>query len=228
MHSVGHTGGMPDSDEVTTQNSTLEQWTRALSESVGSPGGGAGAGVMLAMAASLTSMVAGYSHAQPHQRDTLHEVRARAHELRRTALQLADEDAEASHAFGAAFKLQRGPQRDDAIRGASLDAAATSSAVGERATEAIDDLSWLSTHGNPALIADVVVAFGALRAAVAGARTNLSFDLATLRSSGATLDQIHRQHPRLWTRVETFDAAISRIDVCVAEVDHRAAPTDSH
>lgn len=224
---MGHTGCMPDSEDVTTQNSTLEHWTRTLSESVGSPGGGAGAGVMLAMAASLTSMVAGYTEAPPQQRDTLHEVLSSAQNLRRAALQLADEDAEASHAFGAAFKLQHGAQRAEAIRRASLDAAETSSAVGERATEVIEDLSWLSTHGNPALIADVVVAFGALRAAVTGARTNLSFDLATLRSSGFTLDEIRQQHPRLWTRVELFDAAITRIDACVAEVDHRAAPTDS-
>ncbi|HEY1158732.1 MAG TPA: formiminotransferase-cyclodeaminase, partial [Arthrobacter sp.] len=31
--------------EVTTQGSTVEDWTRALAESSGSPGGGAGAGL---------------------------------------------------------------------------------------------------------------------------------------------------------------------------------------
>lgn len=219
---------MTDSAEATTENSTLQQWTHALAESVGSPGGGAGAGVMLAVAASLTSMVAGYTDAQTQQRDHLDDLLVRAGNLRKTALRLADDDAAASYAFGAAFRLQRGADRDEAIREASLIAAESSSSVGEAAIEAIDDLTWLARNGKRALIADVVVAFGALRAAVTGARTNVSFDLATLRSSGSTLKEIRKQHPELWATVEKFDTAIERIDAAMAEVDHRAAPTEAH
>lgn len=51
-------------DEITTQESTVEDWTHALGKPIGAPGGGAGAGVMLAIAASLTSMVAGYTDAE--------------------------------------------------------------------------------------------------------------------------------------------------------------------
>lgn len=218
---------MADSEEITTQHSTVQEWTRALGESVGSPGGGAGAGVMLAIAASLTSMVAGYTDAEGEQEDQLKDLLARAQDLRRTALHLADGDASASRAFGAAFRLDKGDERDRAIREASLVAARASAALGEHATDAISDLSWLADNGNKALIADVVVAFGALRAAVTGARTNVSFDLATLRSSGLTLEQVREQHPRLWAAVEKLDAAIERIDRVTAAVDDRAAPTDS-
>lgn len=218
---------MADSDDITTQESTVEEWTRALAESIGSPGGGAGAGVMLAIAASLTSMVAGYTDAQPGQQEHLESLRTRAQDSRQRALQLADDDAAASRAFGAAFRLEQGEKRDRAIREASLGAARSSAALGDQAVAAIHDLSWLATNGNPALIADVVVAFGALRAAVTGARTNVSFDLASLKSSGLTLDQIRSQQPELWAAVEELDTAIQRIDAVTTAVDDRAAPTDS-
>ena len=182
---------------------------------------------MLAIAASLTSMVAGYTDAVTGQGDQLEDLHARAQELRRAALQLADDDASASRAFGAAFRLHEGDERDHAIREASLGAARSSATLGDHAIAAIDDLSWLAENGNKALIADVVVAFGALRAAVTGARTNVSFDLATLRSSGLTLEEVREQQPRLWAVVEKLDGAIARIDEATAAVDYRAAPTDA-
>ena len=217
---------MADPDAVTTQGSTVEDWTRALAESTGSPGGGAGAGLMLAVAASLTSMVAGYTEPEEHQRGELANVHARARSLREAALRLADDDASASEAFGAAFRLEPGPEREDAIHRASVEAARASAVLGDRAIDAIGDLGWLATNGNPALIADIVVAFGALRAAVTGARTNVSFDLAALTSAGATLESVREQHASLWATVEHLNAALDRIDELTAGIDHRAAPTD--
>ena len=218
---------MDAAETITTQDSTVDEWTEALAQSTGSPGGGAGSGLMLAVAASLTSMVAGYTEPKEHEAAEVAEIRERAQALRREALQLADEDATASQAFGAAFRLDPGPDREEAIHRASLDAAKSSAVLGERAIEAVDDLAWLAANGNPALIADVVVAFGALRAAVAGARTNVSFDLASLRSAGATLEQIREQHQDLWSAVERLSTALDRIDGLTARIDHRAAPTDS-
>lgn len=218
---------MADSEAVTTQRSTVEEWTLALAESVGSPGGGAGAAVMLAIAGSLTSMVPGYTDADEHHRAELESIHTRARSLRETALRLADDDATASKAFGAAFRLEPGPEREDAIHKASVEAAKSSALLGERAIEAIADLEWLAAHGNPALIADVVVAFGALRAALTGARTNVSYDLSALTSSGATLEQVRQEHPDLWATVEHLDAALDRIDKLTADIDHRAAPTDA-
>jgi formiminotetrahydrofolate cyclodeaminase len=218
---------MTDSEAVTTQDSTVEEWTEALAKSKGSPGGGAGTGVMLAIAASLASMVAGYTEPGDEQREQLAHIQSRAQTLRRTALQLADDDAAASEAFGAAFRLEPGRERDDAIHRASVNAAKASAVLGEHAVKAVEDLGWLAANGNPALIADVVVAFGALRAAVTGARTNVSFDLATLRSAGATLEQIRDEQPVLWATVQQLSAALERVDELTAGVDHRAAPTDT-
>lgn len=218
---------MNDSGAVTTSGSTVEDWTRALAESTGSPGGGAGTGLMLAVAASLTSMVAGYTEDDGGARGEVQRIRERAQALRAEALRLADEDATASEAFGAAFRLEPGRERDGAIRAASVEAAQASAVLGDRAIAAVDDLAWLAENGNRALVADVVVAFGALRAAVAGARTIVSYDLGALRSAGSTLEDIRAQHPALWSTVERLTTALDRIDALAAGVDDRAAPTDA-
>ncbi|WP_458107341.1 cyclodeaminase/cyclohydrolase family protein [Arthrobacter sp. R3-55] len=218
---------MNDSESVTTQQSTVEEWTKALAESTGSPGGGAGTGVMLSIAASLTSMVAGYTEVEDSEHQHLAGIHARARELRQVALHLADDDATASNAFGAAFRLDPGPERDAAIHQASVDAAKASAVLGERAIRAIEDLAWLASHGNPALIADVVVGFGALRAAIAGARTNVSFDLGSLTSAGTTLEEVRDRHPELWTTVTRLTDALDRIDELAAGVDKKAAPTEA-
>ncbi|GAA5228510.1 cyclodeaminase/cyclohydrolase family protein [Paeniglutamicibacter antarcticus] len=217
---------MGDTVEITTQNTTVEEWTWALAQSTGSPGGGAGAGLMLAIAASLTSMVAGYTQTSEDQRPELSLILQRAHELRHEALRLADEDAAASKAFGAAFRLQPGSARDSAISEASVEAAKASAVLGQKAIEAIEDLAWLSTYGNRALIADVVVGFGALRSTLAGARTNVSFDLSTLTAAGQTLEEIRAQHPVLWSMVGKLNEGIERIDGLMAGLDPEAAPTD--
>jgi len=218
---------MTNSEPATTQHSTVEDWTAALAESSGSPGGGAGTGVMLSIAAALTSMVAGYTEAEGQQHDELSAIHARARELREAALRLADEDASASNAFGAAFRLDPGPEREEAIHQASVDAAKASAVLGERAIDAIEDLGWLASHGNPALVADVVVGFGALRAAIAGARTNVSFDLASLTSAGTSLEEVREQQPGLWTTVGRLSGALERIDHLTADVDKKAAPTEA-
>ena len=212
---------------VTTRDAAVDEWMRALSESTGSPGGGAGAGVMLAIAASLTSMVAGYTEPAPGDEGTLEAILDRSHALREDALDLADEDSTASKAFGAAFRLPKGEERDEAIRHASIAAAETSAALGTRAVEAIGDLAWLGRHGNRSLVADVVVACGALRAAIAGARTNVSFDLGTLTSTGETLAQVEDDNPALWASVKRFADGLARIDRLTAALDPRAAPTDA-
>lgn len=219
--------GSTSSSEVSTQSSTVDEWTSALALSTGSPGGGAGTGLMLAVASSLASMVAGYTGKEGHARTEVDGIRARAQSLRESALRLADDDASASQAFGAAFRRDPGSAREEAIRNASLHAARSSAVLGDRACEALDDLAWLATHGNPALVADVVVALGALRAAITGARTNVSFDLAALRSGGGTLEEIQKEHPDLWSKVGQFNEAIARIDSLTAQIDHRAAPTDA-
>ena len=209
-----------NSAEVSARRSTIEDWTAALAESTGSPGGGAASGVMLAIAYALTSMVAGYAD----EGREVAAIRARAEAGRETALRLADRDAAASESFGSAFRLQPGSQRDEAVEKASVEAASASASLGRQGADAVADLEWLARHGKPALIADVAVACGALRAAIAGARTNVSFDLGSLASGGESLADVHSRHPVLWKTVQDLDAVLGRIDRLAGEIEGRAAP----
>ncbi|MBD8533944.1 cyclodeaminase/cyclohydrolase family protein [Plantibacter sp. CFBP 13570] len=228
--------GSADTDEVSTEHSSVSTWMQALGTATGNPGGGAASGLMLAIAAGLTAMVAGYTRATHATDDasgrdsakaTIAALRARAEARSELALRLADEDAHASRAFGSAFRLPAGVGRDEAIRAASIEAAAASARLGEHAVDAIDDLAWLTEHGNPALIADVAVAIGALRAAITGARTNVSFDLGSVRSAHGSLEEIRADEPRLWELVPVFDRALERIDRLAASIDPEAAPSDA-
>jgi formiminotetrahydrofolate cyclodeaminase len=215
---------MRNSEKVSARRSTIDEWTEALAASTGSPGGGAASGVMLAIAYGLTSMVAGYTQVEGDLERDCAELRQRARRGRETALRLADQDAAASESFGSAFRLERGKQREDAIRDASVEAARASAALGKQGTEALADLEWLARHGNPALIADVAVACGALRAAIAGARTNVSFDLGSLTSSGQSLADVREQHPVLWETVQELDVVLGHIDRLTGEIEGRATP----
>jgi formiminotetrahydrofolate cyclodeaminase len=97
--------------------------------------------------------------------------------------------------------------------------------LGKQGTDVVSDLEWLTRHGNPALIADVAVACGALRAAIAGARTNISFDLGSLTSSGESLSDVRKRHPVLWETVEELDTVLGRIDRLSDEIEGHATPT---
>jgi formiminotetrahydrofolate cyclodeaminase len=214
---------MTEDPIVSTSGSSVEDWTSALGERIGAPGGGAAAGVMLAIAAALCSMVAGYT--DDGAAAEVPALRDRATARRRRALRMADEDAIASKEFGAAFTLEPGPERDEAVRASSFAAARASAALGELAMELVDDLEWLSTHGNRALVADVAVALGAVRGALSAARSNVSFDLAAPAKAGSPLEQVRDEEPEAWAAVRRIDAAVARVDRIAKEIDPRAAPT---
>jgi formiminotetrahydrofolate cyclodeaminase len=182
---------------------------------------------MLSIAYALTSMVAGYTKVDDDLKAELDALKQRATTGRETALQLADEDAAASQAFGRAFHFEPGEEREDAIREASVTAAESSADLGRTGADAVRDLEWLAQHGNPALVADIAVACGALRAAVAGARTNMSFDLGSLTSSGESIEAVREQHPLLWHTEHQLSAVLSQIDQLSSEIERRTGPTPS-
>ncbi|MCS5716029.1 cyclodeaminase/cyclohydrolase family protein [Herbiconiux sp. CPCC 205716] len=167
---------MSDEIRASTGGASIRAWVGRLAEPVGDPGGGAASGVMLAMGCALTSMVAGYTrHEHPLEADA---VKERADARRERALELADLDAQESAEFGAAYHEPRGEPRDAAVTAAGSAAARTSADLAQLASEALDDLAALAPLAPPFLRPDVAVAEAALRAGLAGARTNLDADLA--------------------------------------------------
>ncbi|WP_368498438.1 cyclodeaminase/cyclohydrolase family protein [Herbiconiux sp. A18JL235] len=170
--------------EVSAGRSRLSDWTEALAEAHGDPGGGAASAVMLSMAAALTAMTAGYSAAgrfgdapdDPEWERRRAAIEHDARRLRATALELADTDAAVSGAFAPAYALDDRQERREAVAEVSAAATRTSQLIGEAALTLPDHLDWLARHGNPALHADVAVARAALRGALSGACTNLTAD----------------------------------------------------
>lgn len=212
-----HTGGMENRESVSTDQLTVSQWTKKLAKSTGMPGGGAGSGVMVSMAAALISMTAGYSQ-DAGDGSEAGRIGHRAELLRRQALRLADEDAACSKAFGEAFHAPRGPARSATICEAALAAARSSAAIGRQAATAVGDLAWLAEHGNPALVADVVVALGALRASISGCRANVRYDLSVLRE--------HRVSPSIGDGAERLSADVECWNRAVAQIDGLSAAID--
>lgn len=168
---------------------------RALADSNGSPSGGAGTGGD-ARDRSFTGLDGGRLHRNRRARaGGLARVQARARSLRQDALRLADLDASASRSFGAAFRLESGPERDAAD---GIDRPWQADRRCRR------DLAWLAAHGNPALVADVAVAFG-----------------------GSSLEKVHQRHPDLWSMVGELNGAVDRIDCLTARLDHRPHPNQA-
>ncbi len=90
-----------------------------MAQSTSSPGVGAGTGLMLAIGASLLSMVAGHTKGDETEHRELADVRGGARSLRQDAFGLTDLDASESRVFGAAFMVEPSPERDAATSRAS-------------------------------------------------------------------------------------------------------------
>ncbi|WP_174604486.1 cyclodeaminase/cyclohydrolase family protein [Cnuibacter physcomitrellae] len=226
---------------VTTRRSPLAEWLDRLAEPVGDPGGGAAAGLMLAVSAALTSMVAGYEGRTAERRASTaaegseraerpiplgvrraERLRERAVERRHAALEAADADATASRRLGAALRMPSGSDRDAAVREASLAATESSVALGDLVLASLDDLAAIAGASDDVLIADVAVAVAAARAALAGARANAGSDL---ERHGASPDDVEAQHADLVAALTRFDEGLERLADLEGSLAPRLSPS---
>lgn len=175
----------------------MDSWFDALSQPTGSPGGGAASGVMLAIAASLMGMVAGYT---PDDRRASASV-ARLARRRAEALQAVEEDGVVSAHFGAALALSADdPSRDERVSDAAVEAAGSAAQVGVVGLAMLSDLRMLVEAGNPHIAVDLAVAAEALLAGHTGASLNVRANL-----------QIARRHGAPSSRLTTLDAEVVRL-----------------
>ena len=162
-------------DDIDPAATPLAEWLARLAQAHGAPGGGAACAVMTAISAALLGMVAGYTADRAEARQAAHRLGVR----RSAALTAAEEDGIRSAAFGAALAMDEGPERDRAVRQASVDAIVSTLTVGRLGVSLVDDVRLL-------------VAVEALRAALEGAnvtaRANLDL-LARHRTNDDGLDE---------------------------------------
>ncbi|WP_341947042.1 cyclodeaminase/cyclohydrolase family protein [Microbacterium sp. LWH11-1.2] len=171
-----------DHDADVPTSTPLDGWLAQLGQPNGAPGGGAAAGVMLGIAASLLRMVAEYTPDDPRAT----ECADRLARMRVEALDAAEADGILSAGFGAALALPaEDSERDARVRDAAIEAAESSTRLGAIGIRLLPEVRVLTEIGNPHLQADLAVAAEALRAGLAGATINLRANLQIARKHDA-------------------------------------------
>lgn len=172
-------------------------WLDALAADRPDPGGGAAGALILGIAAALASMVAGYTTTgrglSAESEAAAARIRERSEVLRAMSYEFSQDDAAASFAFAAAYRMPDGSsaERADkarAILAASVDAGRNAARLGAAASPLIPDLRELAEKGNPIVLADVAVGAAALGAALETAAINARVDLASAVHARADLD----------------------------------------
>jgi formiminotetrahydrofolate cyclodeaminase len=165
---------------------SMDDFLTRLSSSDPTPGGGALAAVVGAMAAAMLAMVCNLTFGRPRYADVEAQVRdllTETESWRQRLLDLADADADAYGAVSAAYRLPRGDEAERAQRAAAIEQSmhgATEVPVETmEASRRLLDLALLAAElTNVTTIGDVAVAahvaLGATRAASDQARLNVA------------------------------------------------------
>jgi len=171
---------------------TIGNFLDLLAARVPAPGGGASAALHAAQAAALLGMVARYTTGERYAEhaDVVTAVCTEADRLRGQCLALADADADAFTAVGAAYRLARSTPAEEEHRRAAVAAALLGAATppGEviRAAAALVALGErLLPVANRTVLTDVAAATDAARAAATTARLNVEVDLGGIQEETA-------------------------------------------
>ncbi|UAK30423.1 cyclodeaminase/cyclohydrolase family protein [Nocardia asteroides] len=166
---------------------TLAQYLSDLAAKIPAPGGGAVAALHAAQGAALVAMVARYTTRakDAENRPVVDRIIEAADAASTRALALADADAAAFTAVGAAYKLPKDSPEDlaarkAAIEAALIEAARVPAAVVDEADEVLSLAAELFPIGNPNVVTDIGAAAGACRAAAATSQLNIEINVASL------------------------------------------------
>jgi formiminotetrahydrofolate cyclodeaminase len=177
----------PTQDTATFAASTIGRYLDDLAAKMPAPGGGAVAALHAAQGAALVAMVARYTTRakDADNRPVIDRIIAAADAARARSLALADADAAAFTAVGAAYRLPKGTgaelaARTEAITAALLQAARVPAAVVAAADEVLSLATDLLPIGNPNVVTDIGAAADAARAAATSSRLNIAINVASL------------------------------------------------
>lgn len=197
-------------DTTTFGESTIGRYLDDLAAKIPAPGGGAVAALHAAQGAALVAMVARYTTRakDADNRPAIDRIIAAADAARERALALADADASAFTAVGAAYKLPKDTDeqiaaRKEAIASALLQAARVPAAVVAEAGEVLSLAADLLPIGNPNVVTDIGAAADAARAAAASSQLNIAINVGSLGDHEA----------------EEFAPALQRIEEILARAD---------
>ncbi|MEV5650753.1 cyclodeaminase/cyclohydrolase family protein [Nocardia sp. NPDC052254] len=179
-------------DTTTFGDSTIGRYLDDLAAKIPAPGGGATAALHAAQGAALVAMVARYTTRakDADNRPVVDRIIAAADAARARSLELADADAAAFTAVGAAYKLPKDTDeqlaaRKTAIATALLQAARVPAAVVAEADEVLSLAADLLPIGNPNVVTDIGAAADAARAAAASSQLNIAINVGSLGEQDA-------------------------------------------
>jgi len=140
---------------------SVEELLAAFATRRAAPGGGAAAGLTVALAAGLAAMAARYGDPSPPATAGVHSLVERAEGLRRRAALLADADAAAYGRYLDATRLPRGPDADGrrrAVRAALTEATDVPLEIAGVAAEVADLAAALARSSKADLRGDAAAA----------------------------------------------------------------------
>jgi len=173
---------------------SLQEFADETSRDSAAPGGGSVAALAGALAASLAAMVANLPHpksAFADQRDDLEDIAMRAQELKQELLDAIDADTWSFQALMQAGKVT-GPDREAAVREATLGAARVPLGVAEACPEIVDLCARARKLGMAASASDAGVGAGMARAAALGAAMNVRINLQEIADDPEAAEMLAR------------------------------------
>jgi formiminotetrahydrofolate cyclodeaminase len=200
------------------RDQTVAQFVERLASGEPVPGGGAAAAIAGSLGAALVAMVGTLSAGRPKYAEhaALHtRVVPEAHALADRLLALADEDAEAYAGYGAAFKLPKETEADQAARAAAIREAALGATLAplrivEAALEVATLAETLAGRSNKNAASDLEVAALLATTASRAAEANVRINLPSIG------DETRAQE--LGTRAASLAAEVERLGAITNEV----------
>lgn len=171
-------GEDPGAGEASLGQERLGDLLDSLAARTPAPGGGAAAGIVLALAAALCAMAARYSSSRLA---TAEEMAITADALRARAIRLAGDDSLAYGAVLAARRLPSGTDpavREEAIATAMAQAVAVPLEISEVSAEVARMATEIASAGNPNLLGDALAAQFLAEAAAAAAKTLVEINMS--------------------------------------------------
>ncbi len=161
---------------------TLQEFADETSRDSAAPGGGSVAALAGSLGAALAAMVANLAHpksAFAKVQDELEEVAIQGQALKQKMLDAIDADTWSFQALMAANKVS-GPEKEQAVREATLGAARVPLEVAETCPEIVGLCARAKELGMKASASDAGVGAGMARAAALGAAMNVRINLQNM------------------------------------------------
>ena len=180
---------------------SIASFASRLAARTPTPGGGAAAGVVAALASALGEMVLAYSIDPAKPADDLVAVDTALKEGRHRFLELADEDALSYDAVRQSKRARKERPTDPTTQEAYLRAVRGAAEVpletARRAVELANRLDSVRTRTRAALASDLVTSLALFRAATEGALANVAINLEDLKAAGQSIDALEAEVARL-------------------------------